>query len=233
VAGCTGDTTLWTVAAQWTGVTVALLLGIVSVFMRTVQGWFYYPDFEVTTECRPPHCVQVPKVRLDTGDRALSIYLRVWVRNVGNETARNVEVYTESLTRRRADGGWERVADFPPMDLVWSNFFGGMYLPLIGAGVGKHCDIGYIVEPGKRRAFGEENLRLGLNEDQVSLTFDLIAKPNNSTHIVRPGTYRLGITITAENTRRPVRRQLEIDVRGQWYDDEERMLSDGVGIRML
>jgi len=167
-------------------------------------------------------------VRSDVAD---AVYLRVSVTNVGNESARNVEVYAEMLSRKRADGSWERVPEFPPMNLIWSNL-GSMYFPRIAPEMSKHCDVGHIIDPTRRFDFGEENVRLRLESTEVSLTFDLIAKPNHQGHIVRPGSYRLDLMLAAENAR-PIRRVLEIELRGPWYPEEEQMLRDGVGMRVV
>jgi hypothetical protein len=85
------------------------------------------------------------------------------------------------------------------MNLVWANHPGLMYFPIIGPrGSQRPCDVGHIIDPADRLDFPEENnTQLGLRPDQVSLAFDVIARPNHQGHIVGPGLYRLDIEVAA------------------------------------
>jgi hypothetical protein len=75
----------------------------------------------------------------------------------------------------------------------------------------------------------EENPRLSLTDQDTSLAFDLIAAPNQMGHIIGPGEYRLQIFIAAENARR-IAKTVSLSLKGRWFPDETRMLSDGVGV---
>jgi len=46
------------------------------------------------------------------------------------------------------------------------------------------------------------------------------------------GKYRLVIIVAAANAK-PVEKTLEISLTGDWYDDEQRMFQEGVGVRIL
>jgi hypothetical protein len=159
---------------------------------------------------------------------ANSVFSRLWVENNGNATARNAEVDAKELRRKRLDGTWERVGAFPPMNLKWANV-GKIYLD-IAPGMGKHCDIGHIVDPSRRQfVAGEDAPGLNLTHQQTSFTFDLMVSPNNKTHIVGPGEYQLDIRVAAENVS-PIKRTITLSLRGTWDEDETRMLRDGVAI---
>jgi hypothetical protein len=224
--------------ATWAGVGATLFLGLVALFQENFKRWWWRPKFDVSVENGPPDCVQIDiRGAYSAGQiiRASSYYLRVKVRNTGNETARNVEIYATALTRQQQAGGqWERVKSFPPMNLVWANSppddpLLRMYLPFLPTkDVSKYCDVGHIIEPNKRDAFQEENPELKLTQDGVSLAFDLIQRPNNKGNIVRPGLYHLDIVVAAENAA-PVKRTIVIDLK-RWIPDEARMFSDGVNI---
>ena len=115
------------------------------------------------------------------------------------------------------------------MNLIWSNF-GQMYFPRISPRMRKHCDIGHIIDPASRTDFGEG--RPEIDPSEVALAFDLVARPNNQSHVIGPGTYRLDIEIAAENAL-PLLKVIEISLPGPWYEDPEQMLRNGVGIRMV
>lgn len=218
------------VIATWLVVLGTLVLAAVAVFQDTIRGWFYRPRFRITVKTEPPHCVAVPMTRPDGTFVADSYYLRLWVENTGNATARNAEVYANRLRRKRTDGTWELVKTFPPMNLKWADV-GGIYFPSIAPKMGKHCDIGHITDPPKRQNVGEDVPRLALTEHTTSLAFDLIVAPNHRGHIVGPGEYQLDILPAAENAR-PIGRTVTISLSGTWYANEDAMFRDGIGLRI-
>jgi hypothetical protein len=235
--GAVSNPSFWTVAASWASAGATLALAVVAIFQEWIRSLIWKPNLTVTAKTAPPDCVSVPaRITIPDIDGAMStqtatsFYLRVLVKNVGNQTAHNVEVHAETLKRLRLDHRWETVEEFPPMNLVWSNFPGTIYFPRIAPQMGKHCDIGHIIEPDKRRSFGEE--KATVDPSKASLAFDLIARPNHQGHIVGPGTYRLDIVVAADNVL-PIKRNVEIELKGPWHDDEATMLRDGVSISVL
>lgn len=210
-----------------------LVLAAVAVFQDTIRGWFYKPSLHISIKTVPPDCSAVPLTKPDGTFVSDCVYFRLWVKNIGNSTAKNVEVYANDLQRKRADGTWERVSTFPPMNFKWANIVGiGFYFPNIAPGMGKHCDIGHIVDPSKRHDLNEYAPKLDLTYQQTSLTFDLISAPNHKGHIIGPGDYRLEVLVAAENAR-PITRTIAISLKGIWDADETKMLRDGVGISVM
>jgi len=221
----------WGTVADWFVVLGTLVLAAVAIFQETIRGWFYHPSFHVSIKTEPPDCVAVPLYSPDGKLVVNSIYLRLWVENVGKATARNVEVFANSLRLKRADDTWERVSAFPPMNLKWSNG-GNVYFPRISPGMGKHCDVGHIADPDLRQLINEYSPRLNLDDKQTSLALELIFPPNHRGHIIGPGEYQLDILVAAENAH-PIKRTILISLRGTWYPDESKMLRDGVGASMV
>jgi hypothetical protein len=217
----------WGTVADWFVVGGTLLLAAVAVLQETIRGWFYRPNFRVSIKTEPPDCVSIP---LSGGNFVADcIYLRLWVENIGNATANNAEVYAQQLRRKRLDGKWERVGSFTPMNLKWANI-GSIYFPMIAPEMGKHCDLGHIIDPAGRSLSPANNApNLGLTAQQTSLAFDLMVVPNNKSHIIGPGEYELDILVAAQNAR-PTRRTVAIALKGTWDADETRMLRDGVGV---
>jgi hypothetical protein len=204
-----------------------LVLAAVAVFQETIRSWFYHPRFRVSIKTEPPDCVAVPFIQNGTFVADL-IYLRLWVENCGNAPARNVEVYARILKRQRIDGTWEKVNLFPPMNLKWANI-GNIFFPRISPEMGKHCDIGHIVDPSRRHLLNEDSPKLDLTDLQTSLAFDLMVAPNHKGHIIGPGNYQLQIIVAAENAR-PTKKTILIILQGTWYANETKMLQDGVGL---
>jgi hypothetical protein len=217
----------WEIVSAWLVALGTIVLAAVGVFQETIRGRFYRPVFRVSMRTAPPDCVAVPFNQLDGTFVADSIYLKLWIENTGNATAKNAEVYASELRKQRQDGTWERVDAFPPMNLKWAHI-GKMYFPTIAPEMGKHCDVGHITDPVRRHLLKEDAPRLGLSNQQTSLAFDVIAPPNNKGHIIGPGEYQLDVLVAAANVR-PLRRVIRITLRGTWYTDETKMLRDGVG----
>jgi hypothetical protein len=217
----------WTMVANWAVAAATVILAFVAVFQEWLRGLFFRPAFRVRGRTEPPDCVWVPMT--GPGIRIECVYLRVWIENVGNTTARNVEVYARELRRQRADHQWERVQAFPPMNVVWANA-GTIYFPSIPPRMGKHCDICHVVDPQRRGIVpDEENGALNLTDQQTSMTFDLVARPNHKGHIVGPGAYQLDVLVAADNAR-PHAQTVGITLEGHWYGAETEMLRRGVGL---
>lgn len=217
--------------ADWLVALGTLVLAAVAVFQETIRGWFYRPRFHVSIKTEPPDCLAVPFSTPDGTVVANTIYLRLWVENVGNATAISTEVYAQELRRQRQDSTWERVVAFPPMNLKWANGV-GIYFPSIAPEMGKHCDLGHIVDPMRRHVVREDAPALGLTDQQTSLAFDLKEAPNHKGHIIGPGNYQLVILVAAHNVR-PIKRTIAISLQGKWDADETRMLRAGVGVTIV
>ena len=206
-----------------------LALAVVAVFQDAIRARLRHPTLRASIVTSPPDCVAVPIRRGNL--EANSVYLRLLVENVGNTAAKNAEVYAKGLKRRCADGTWESVRAFPPMNLKWAHL-GTIYFAAIGPSMSKHCDMAHVIDPSLRYFFGEDNEDLGLTEAQASMTFDLMVAPNHKGHIVGPGDYRLEIVLAAENAA-PKIATIAVSFSGTWYEDEIGMLRDGIGASVL
>ena len=221
--------TEWGSVADWFVAVGTLVLAAVALFQDAIRRWIDRPKFRVSSKSAWPDCGAVPITRASDGAFiADSIYLHLWIENIGNVTAMNTEVYAQELRRLRADGTLEKVEAFFPMNLNWANL-GGIYFN-IAPEMGKHCDLGHIVDPARRHLMPHEHApQLGLSDRETSLAFDLMARPNNKCHIIGPGEYQLDIFVAAENAR-PIKRIISISLKGMWDPDEQKMLRDGIGI---
>ena len=141
----------WKVLADWILAIATLIVAVVAVLQDQIRGLFYKPKFVVTAETKRPDCVLVPTTNMagiPTGDR---IYMRVRVTNNGNAAAKSAEVYAKELRKRRPDGSWEVVKDFPPMNLKWADI-GVMYWATISP-FGWHENNGRFIAQLEKRGF--------------------------------------------------------------------------------
>src|SRR5437868_7029343 len=86
-----------------------LVLAVVAIFQDTIRRWFYRPILKASIQTAPPDCIAIPFSTLDGTPIADSYYFRLRINNMGNATAKNVEVYANGLLQERADKTWERV----------------------------------------------------------------------------------------------------------------------------
>ena len=226
-----------------------------------IRALFFSPKFEVTTENAPPCSVMMPVTNPSDGSFLwLSLYLRIFVKNVGSAVARNVEVYAQSLHRLDENGSRELVRPFPPMNLGWASTHSSTYFPSISADMGRYCDVCYVSDPARlrevekaRRAYPNTEILssssssiimfpLSLPEPQKAhdaqpsaetfMGFMVQFPPNNRGNLVSAGTYLLEVLVAAENCR-PILCTLEIFHAGKWSADETTMLRDFVRMRVL
>jgi hypothetical protein len=138
------------------GAIVGAIVGaIIGMFAAALQDWirslFFRPKFEVTTDNAPPCSVVMPV----TDNKGVflwnSLYLRIYVKNVGSAVARDVEVYAQSLQRLGKNSSPESVKPFPPQNLGWAHTPGNtpeqIYFPIISPGMGRYCDVAYVTDP--------------------------------------------------------------------------------------
>jgi hypothetical protein len=237
----TGELFDWLLKALTAIGTVSAVVFV--LFQEKWRKWNYHPTINVSAITKPPDCVKIPYVQTTflpgmvhsvIRRETTSYYLRALVENIGNETARNVEIYAKELKRESKDGRWERVEDFPPMNLTWSNPQPehASSLPSLPPGSRRHCDVGHILDPKDQKSMeAEDRSDLELEAGMVSLTFDLINRPLHLGHIVKPGRYRLAIEVAADNFDAVVK-EVEINFDGRWNGDQRTMFADHVGIKV-
>lgn len=227
-------------AAVWTGSIATLLAIVVALFKEQLVRIWRRPKLEARVRLSAPDChkTEMTLINKETGaliERADCYYFRLWVENTGNQRAEKVQVFLSKLFRRHADGSFVEDKSFLPMNLCWSH---SQLSPLgreifaegISPKMGKHCDLGHIIDPSKRVAFGINlsNIAAG----KTILKLDLEVAPNTLTHLLPPAVYRLEMKLAAANLE-PETKTIEINHTGDWYSEETKMFSDGFGMKEI
>ncbi len=205
------------------GVLVALFGVLVALFKDTLLRWWHRPILGIKAECEPPHCH-----RTHWGQSGPVYYLRFWIENVGRSAAESVEVFVSDMKRQAGDGTFQPVPAFMPMNLRWSHATPPqVFYPRIAPKMGRHCDLGHIVDPAMRSQAGPGENLPGVDQTETILSLDLEVQPHTLTHLLRAGVYEFDVYAAAANAR-PVRARIQLRLTGQWYDDEHAMLTEGV-----
>jgi len=223
----------WIVAA---GTVVMAVVAVVAVFQDKIRAWLTRPKLDVSISVSPPDCHKIPIVRYGPeGEQSViadGYYFRLRVTNSGNQRAELVEVFAAELSKRQADGTFKAVDSFLPMNLVWSHYHQVLF-PAVSPEMYRHCDLAHVIHPQKRGQFpAEDNRWPNIPPEKTVLSLDTAVKPHTLSHLLPFGTYRLVVLIAAANAK-PVKKILEISLTGDWYDDERKMLGEGIGIRLL
>jgi len=237
-----------------------VVIAFFALFQDKIRIWLFHPKLSVSIKSEPPDCLKtvfyIPIGKQGTSGSTLSqkepptsgsalfpsddyrggfkmeteaYFIRLKIENTGNEKAESVEVYANELSRKQADGSFKLVESFLPMNFKWS-YIHEEFMPAISPNTYKHCDLAHIFNPVHRKDIPlEDKSWPNVDPDQTILSFDTIAKPYALNHLICPGIYRLVFTVAAANSR-PIKRTLEINITGNWYDDETKMLGEGIGL---
>jgi hypothetical protein len=93
----------------------------------------------------------------------------------------------------------------------------------------KHCDLGRIIDPKKRADFPDIE---GVAKDKCVFELTVEFPSATRSHLLQPGVYRLELKVAAGNAA-PIDRMVELNVTGKWFDEEEVMFRDGIGLRLV
>jgi hypothetical protein len=214
---------------QWISVWVTMLAVLVALFGAELWRWIRRPKLLVRLLQGPPDCHRTAFSRINqtTGVREvirLVHYYRLWVENTGKDAARHVQVCAAALDVVR-EGQLLPVLDFLPMSLRWSyatlpDGRPEIFVEWLASGMGKHCDVGHVVDPRPDGAMA------------APFILDTEIEPNTLMNHLPAETYRLTLRIGAANCR-PITRILEIRHTGFWVDDNGEMLLRGTGVGLI
>lgn len=225
-----GDSSSWGLLASSLTALGTLLLAAVAAFQDKIRAHFFQPEFEITVNVEPPDCHKTELNDPRTGQHyADCYYFRARVKNIGKYKADLVEVYGYDLTKRAVDKTFRHVKTFLPMNFRWSHI-GTPVFSSISREMEKFLDIGHIVKPSDRSKIpGEDDSRLRVSNTETLFSFDQEVKAFTLGYLIPPGYYRLKIKVGAANAR-ILEKTIEIDHTGKWFDDEEKMLTEGISI---
>lgn len=222
--------------AAWLEAIGTLLLAIVAVFQDRIRGLLSTPKLDAEVNLEPPDCHKTyfgSSSQEEGGVIAVpTYYFRIRVLNSGNRKAENVEVFAAELLRRQADGTFATVESFLPMNLTWSHIR-KLFFPAISPDMYKHCDLAHIIKPNQRDRIPNETKQWpNVSTKDTILSIDTVVKSFSLSHLQPPGVYRIKLVFAAENAKR-VDKTLEFSLTGNWYDDENEMFRDGVGLKVI
>jgi hypothetical protein len=219
--------------AQWVGAIATSVAVSVALFKDEVFRYLRRPELRVRIAPTAPDCILSPGIVWDAKGNVtwtgITYWLRLWIENVGNRRAEQVQVFVAELYKRDANKKFVALSDFAPMNLRWSNARDWrnpeIFAPGISHKMGKHCDLFSISDPSNPRP-GEA---VKGYEGQCVGTLQLEVFPSNNRHRLTPGDYILKLMVGAANAD-PVTTYVELNLNGKWSPDPEEMFRDNLGV---
>jgi hypothetical protein len=221
--------------AQWVGGAVTFAAVLVALLRDEVFRYLRRPKIIVRIKAEPPDCLLSAGTTRDPNGKVIwtgnTYWLRLWIENIGNRRAEQVQVFVAELNKRDANKKFIALTDFAPMNLRWSNARDWrnpeIFAPGISHKMGKHCDLLSVSDPLNPRP-GEA---LEGYDGQCVGTLQLEVFPSNNRHRLTPGDYVLKLIIGAANGD-PVTAYVELSLKGTWSPDLNLMFRDHLGVRV-
>lgn len=221
----------WTALGAISTFTAVLVALVIAVFGESLKAWWIGPNLRIEFNECPPDCH-----RTQFRDGTPVYYFRFRVINDGRSAAKQCEGVVELLSYFNSDSRlYEAERDFSHINLNWSSTFKDP--ELAGLRIFRtlnprriiHCDLGHIPAVGSAEQENPSwrNCSWFQEGDQKALKFffDYAISPFSQIAYLRPGKYRLGIAIYAENAR-TVRKKFDIFWSGNWGDRQEQMFDE-------
>ena len=225
--------------ADWFVAGGTILLGIIAVFQDKIRAYFRSPLLECEIDLEPPDCHRTTSSIMETNTKILNFYtyyyrFKIW--NKGKISAEKVEVIISDIFRKQGNN-YKRLNSFSLDNLVWSipgeKGERKIYCDYISPDTYKYCNLGHIHDPKIRERMPSEfNPDLPVKKDEAIFSFDLNFLSNILYHLVEPGIYKISIKIGCANAK-TITKEFELTVTGNWFEDESRMLREGLSIIKL
>jgi hypothetical protein len=207
--------------AQWAGAGMTALAIGVALFKESIIRRLRHPKLKARLEAGHPDCVKTPTSHEDKwqGSR---YFLRLWITNVGNVRAEDVEVFLSQAWVEQK-GSFEELPQFTPMNLRWS--YSDYQKPTINVDgisprMGRYCDFGAISDPAHPVL---KSLPENSGKTRLSLVFQFL-RP--AADWLKPGKYKFEVLLSGSNCE-PVAWVVALHLTGLWSDDETEMFANG------
>lgn len=220
-AGNAVNYTQWGNYAQWTGAGLTALAIAVALFKEDFIRLLRHPKLKGRLEARDPDCVKTPTNHNEEW-HGFRYFLRLWIENVGNVRAEEVEVFLSRAWVEKK-GSFKELSQFTPMNLRWSN--SDYQKPTIAVDgisprMGRYCDFGSISDPAhpvlKALPDNAGKTRLNLVTQVLRPAADWLP----------PGKYKFEVLLAGSNCE-PVAWVVVLHLTGLWSDDPTEMFANG------
>lgn len=196
---------------------------IVALFQESIKRLLYQPKLKLSVKNEEPWCNNVKQYNC-CGYIGDALYIRIKVENVGNEVAKDIQIFAKNINPIEGIGKGKIWLE---MDLQWSNT-GDSYYPLIYPNTAKYCDLGFILDPNARkydeRYFFQNTWDGKYGEIDPALLMNVKYPLGGGDHILGPGKYEIEIVAAAVGAKL-VKQTVVIEFNDWSQNADERMKS--------
>jgi hypothetical protein len=230
------QTTDWLIAIGAVALPIiTVILSILTVFQDKIRAWILKPKISVSVGGLMKTPIKTKESLTDESRPKLFVTVFAFsllVKNSGNLRAEEVEVFASSLFEKQADDTYKEIKSFPNRNLSWMAEQ-EPFVRAISPGMQRHINVCAVLKPTDRaKAPMWDRPDLGVPADRTILSFEFCSKPFSGMHLFGPGTYHLVLHVAAANIK-PQKVTVEISHKGLWFDEEDKMLGQGLGIRIV
>jgi hypothetical protein len=221
--------------AQWFGALGTLLAVLVALFKDPFLAWRRKPQLDAKCTKDSPWTVRTEIIVYDKNAGNIlwtggCYYVRIEVGNSGQTRAEKVQVYASKLAKLAADGKFEDIQAFIPLNMRWANSpptAASAVLDGISPKMGAFCDIVSLSNPANPYQGRPTGTQPNVTVGQLQLEVE----PTNRSHLLAPGKYRLTLRIAAANVK-PVDKVFQFMHTGRWLQDDVEMRRDCLGVSL-
>lgn len=212
-----------------------LILALVAIFQDHIRVKVARPKLNISAKAVSPYCQKII-AKNNMGHETDGYFLRLCIKNESKKfRANQVEVFASELLNKQKDGNYYPYQNFEPINLVWSHLPDPhqTFLPFadLSPEMERYCFIGRILNPSNRSNFPRFN-NDKLSADKTCLAIAVQVERFNKYYIIPHGSYILKISIGGANTRL-IRKTIEIEFSGAWFENETEMFGKGFDIKLL
>ena len=191
-----------------------VLAVIVALFKEMIMSKLKKPILIMRLLNKFPDCHKTYFTNDKGEDKSEGYYYRLWIENIGNEKALDVEVYASKLFKKgSANDQFIEVENFVPMNLLWS-YTKKISINSLLPKMGKHCDFFFVLKSRRKIEFR--------TEFGVPIGKDLI---NDLSNVRDTGEYMIEVNIFTSNSKSSSKK-IYINHTGDWYDSVDKMCLD-------
>ena len=219
-------------AAEWLAGIGTIAVAAIAVFQEWFKSKIIRPKLKLHAHVGRPDGEKFhwegAQVAGSTSTEEFGVYyFRLSVTNEGNTSARDVQLYVASVLRRRQDGEYEPVERFSPMNLLWTHIHSATLPVLLPKMPPRYCDLGHVPDPRK-----QEYSLPGVEVDLAIFALQLEVRANSLAYLLEPGIYHLKLKLAASN-QEPLDYTVQLDFPGTWFEDQDKMFNEGVGLKIV
>lgn len=99
-----------------------LVLAFLAIFGQTVKKWFYKPNLNFVIENKEPYVMECNTKEILSNETSKSIAINLKIKNIGNISAINAQLYTEKIFRvRKENQTYYLDREIIPANYLWKN----------------------------------------------------------------------------------------------------------------